>query len=167
MLLDPTIKLHGYTPLLLRLNLLASVPPNVTLPLYVPELIVTVMEATKLPASIAVGKLIELFERPIAVTTGPVIVIGAASVPEIAPEPAGHGLPLSKCEAYNRVYSMMPIRATCRQRQARSGSSSMCCMRALNAISMWSLQPWLKYGQTRSSLPPRHSSRPEASTSRR
>src|SRR5262245_57946354 len=23
---------------------------------------------------------------------------------EIAPEPAGHGLPLSKCEAYNRVY---------------------------------------------------------------
>ena len=24
--------------------------------------------------------------------------------PEIAPEPAGHGLPLSKCEAYNRVY---------------------------------------------------------------
>ena len=25
-------------------------------------------------------------------------------VPEIAPEPTGHGLPLSKCEAYNRVY---------------------------------------------------------------
>ena len=24
--------------------------------------------------------------------------------PEIAPEPAGHSLPLSKCEAYNRVY---------------------------------------------------------------
>src|SRR5262249_35825004 len=24
--------------------------------------------------------------------------------PEIAPEPTGHGLPLSKCEAYNRVY---------------------------------------------------------------
>ncbi len=23
---------------------------------------------------------------------------------EIAPEPSGHGLPLSKCEAYNRVY---------------------------------------------------------------
>src|SRR5262249_38562664 len=23
---------------------------------------------------------------------------------EIAPEPAGHGLPLTKCEAYNRVY---------------------------------------------------------------
>jgi hypothetical protein len=23
---------------------------------------------------------------------------------EIAPEPTGHGLPLSKCEAYNRVY---------------------------------------------------------------
>jgi hypothetical protein len=26
------------------------------------------------------------------------------AAPEIAPEPAGHGLPLSKCEAYNRVY---------------------------------------------------------------
>src|SRR6516162_9597272 len=26
------------------------------------------------------------------------------SIREIAPEPAGHGLPLSKCEAYNRVY---------------------------------------------------------------
>ena len=25
-------------------------------------------------------------------------------VDEIAPEPTGHGLPLSKCEAYNRVY---------------------------------------------------------------
>jgi hypothetical protein len=24
--------------------------------------------------------------------------------PEIAPELTGHGLPLSKCEAYNRVY---------------------------------------------------------------
>jgi hypothetical protein len=23
---------------------------------------------------------------------------------EIAPEPTGHGLPLTKCEAYNRVY---------------------------------------------------------------
>jgi|SRR6516162_734907 len=28
----------------------------------------------------------------------------ASSLDEIAPEPAGHGLPLSKCEAYNRVY---------------------------------------------------------------
>src|SRR5262245_19868283 len=28
----------------------------------------------------------------------------SGDVPEIAPEPAGHGLPLSKCEAYNRVY---------------------------------------------------------------
>jgi hypothetical protein len=27
-----------------------------------------------------------------------------AAVSEIAPEPTGHGLPLSKCEAYNRVY---------------------------------------------------------------
>jgi hypothetical protein len=27
-----------------------------------------------------------------------------AEVHEIAPEPTGHGLPLSKCEAYNRVY---------------------------------------------------------------
>jgi hypothetical protein len=26
------------------------------------------------------------------------------SVLEIAPEPTGHGLPLGKCEAYNRVY---------------------------------------------------------------
>jgi len=26
------------------------------------------------------------------------------SEPEIAPELTGHGLPLSKCEAYNRVY---------------------------------------------------------------
>ncbi len=26
------------------------------------------------------------------------------SVAEIAPELTGHGLPLSKCEAYNRVY---------------------------------------------------------------
>jgi hypothetical protein len=25
-------------------------------------------------------------------------------LPEIAPEPTGHGLPLGKCEAYNRVY---------------------------------------------------------------
>ena len=25
--------------------------------------------------------------------------------PEIAPEPPGHGLPLGKCEAYNRVYA--------------------------------------------------------------
>jgi hypothetical protein len=24
--------------------------------------------------------------------------------PEIAPELTGHGLPLSKCEAYNRIY---------------------------------------------------------------
>src|SRR5262245_11064734 len=29
--------------------------------------------------------------------------------PEIASEPAGHGLPLSKCEAYNRVYGR-PLR---------------------------------------------------------
>ena len=29
---------------------------------------------------------------------------GPDIVNEIAPEPAGHGLPLSKCEAYNRVY---------------------------------------------------------------
>jgi hypothetical protein len=28
----------------------------------------------------------------------------AKGISEIAPEPAGHGLPLSKCEAYNRVY---------------------------------------------------------------
>jgi hypothetical protein len=28
----------------------------------------------------------------------------AKPVVEIAPEPTGHGLPLSKCEAYNRVY---------------------------------------------------------------
>jgi len=28
----------------------------------------------------------------------------AEGLSEIAPEPAGHGLPLSKCEAYNRVY---------------------------------------------------------------
>ena len=27
---------------------------------------------------------------------------------EIAPEPTGHGLPLSKCEAYNRVYDQHP-----------------------------------------------------------
>jgi hypothetical protein len=27
-----------------------------------------------------------------------------ASCAEIAPELTGHGLPLSKCEAYNRVY---------------------------------------------------------------
>jgi hypothetical protein len=26
------------------------------------------------------------------------------ALPEIAPELTGHGLPLSKCEAYNRVY---------------------------------------------------------------
>ena len=25
-------------------------------------------------------------------------------IAEIAPEPTGHGLPLGKCEAYNRVY---------------------------------------------------------------
>ena len=30
--------------------------------------------------------------------------ISAASIREIAPELTGHGLPLSKCEAYNRVY---------------------------------------------------------------
>ena len=28
----------------------------------------------------------------------------AGNLDEIAPEPTGHGLPLSKCEAYNRVY---------------------------------------------------------------
>jgi transposase-like protein len=27
---------------------------------------------------------------------------------EIAPEVTGHGLPLSKCEAYNRVYDQHP-----------------------------------------------------------
>ena len=27
-----------------------------------------------------------------------------SGAPEIAPELTGHGLPLSKCEAYNRVY---------------------------------------------------------------
>jgi hypothetical protein len=30
--------------------------------------------------------------------------IGFHTIPEIAPELTGHGLPLSKCEAYNRVY---------------------------------------------------------------
>src|SRR5262249_3323766 len=29
-----------------------------------------------------------------------------AQASDIAPEPAGHGLPLSKCEAYNRVYEL-------------------------------------------------------------
>jgi len=29
---------------------------------------------------------------------------GGAAAPEIAPELTGHGLPLDKCEAYNRVY---------------------------------------------------------------
>src|SRR5262245_58885724 len=29
---------------------------------------------------------------------------GLTSLCEIAPEPTGHGLPLGKCEAYNRVY---------------------------------------------------------------
>ena len=29
---------------------------------------------------------------------------GADTATEIAPELTGHGLPLSKCEAYNRVY---------------------------------------------------------------
>jgi hypothetical protein len=29
---------------------------------------------------------------------------GAEATSEIAPELTGHGLPLSKCEAYNRVY---------------------------------------------------------------
>ena len=28
----------------------------------------------------------------------------ASGIHEIAPELTGHGLPLSKCEAYNRVY---------------------------------------------------------------
>ena len=33
-----------------------------------------------------------------------VVRLASCSRPEIAPEPTGHGLPLSKCEAYNRVY---------------------------------------------------------------
>ena len=31
-------------------------------------------------------------------------MVGINVEPEIAPEPTGHGLPLGKCEAYNRVY---------------------------------------------------------------
>ena len=52
---------------------------------------------------------------------------------EIAPEPTGHGLPLGKCEAYNRVYDQ-PLRIELRsshrfsavgagQRLRRFGSS--------------------------------------------
>src|SRR5262245_28488293 len=33
-----------------------------------------------------------------------VCVSCGAVITEIAPEPTGHGLPLGKCEAYNRVY---------------------------------------------------------------
>jgi hypothetical protein len=40
--------------------------------------------------------------RCLAYDTGQTIL--AISTPEIAPELTGHGLPLSKCEAYNRVY---------------------------------------------------------------
>jgi hypothetical protein len=46
----------------------------------------------------------------LSVTTSPLPATSAVttglphSMAEIAPEPSGHGLPLSKCEAYNRVY---------------------------------------------------------------
>src|SRR3974390_611687 len=33
-----------------------------------------------------------------------VVIAEGAQMAEIAPEVTGHGLPLSKCEAYNRVY---------------------------------------------------------------
>jgi tripartite-type tricarboxylate transporter receptor subunit TctC len=39
-----------------------------------------------------------------AVPDGHTILATTTSLAEIAPEPTGHGLPLSKCEAYNRVY---------------------------------------------------------------
>ena len=37
-------------------------------------------------------------------TIGSLILAAGAVVFEIAPELTGHGLPLSKCEAYKRVY---------------------------------------------------------------
>ena len=43
-----------------------------------------------------------------------------------------------------------PYRETCRRRPARSGCSSMSCMRAPNATSMRSSQPWSNCGQARS-----------------
>jgi len=48
-------------------------------------------------------------QNPPVLTTpsiGPNLVFGSDRMrrAEIAPELTGHGLPLSKCEAYNRVY---------------------------------------------------------------
>jgi hypothetical protein len=43
---------------------------------------------------------------------------------EIAPEPTGHGLPLIKCEAYNRVYDQLIDRERKRfERQQRKVST--------------------------------------------
>jgi hypothetical protein len=41
---------------------------------------------------------------PLCVFTPFVARKATGTVPEIAPELTGHGLPLVKCEAYNRVY---------------------------------------------------------------
>src|SRR5262249_32490779 len=41
---------------------------------------------------------------PYSTTSGTRTSSTGSGTPEIAPELTGHGLPLSKCEAYNRVY---------------------------------------------------------------
>ena len=58
-----------------------------------------------------VGTFRPCFDRVVIVSSTPVGVLKTRlplrileEVSEIAPEPTGHGLPLSKCEAYNRVY---------------------------------------------------------------
>jgi hypothetical protein len=60
---------------------------------------------TPMATSVA-KKIVRLAKRgecnPTRLTEG--VISSFRANPEIAPEPAGHGLPLSKCEAYNRVY---------------------------------------------------------------
>jgi hypothetical protein len=45
-----------------------------------------------------------LQEEWLLLTLGALLIKKLFMLTEIAPELTGHGLPLSKCEAYNRVY---------------------------------------------------------------
>ena len=48
---------------------------------------------------------------------------------EIAPEPTGHGLPLGKCEAYNRVYDQSCVEKDGAVSADYAGSSKSCLTR--------------------------------------
>jgi hypothetical protein len=53
---------------------------------------------------IVIGLLQALADKQIGAATNLASLIANIGLIEIAPELTGHGLPLSKCEAYNRVY---------------------------------------------------------------